>query len=193
MMMPSRRSLLRVGLVIAVVALCAAQLVSGQSLADAAREAQAKRKSAKSPAKVYTNDTLKPAPQPSPGSVPSGEGQTAQAAPPTTTPTPGGGGSAQADPGQNDEAAWRKRIADARDALQRAEAFQAALESQINGLTTDFVNRDDPIQRSGVAAKRDKAMSELERVKKEVQQHAKAIEDIQEEARRAGVPAGWVR
>jgi hypothetical protein len=192
MMMPSRRSLLRVGSVIAVVALCAAQLASGQSLADAAREAQAKRKAAKSPGKVYTNDTLKPAPQPSPGSVPAGESQAAQAAP-TPPPPPAGGGSAQADSGQNDEAAWRKRIADAREALQRAEAFQAALESQINGLTTDFVNRDDPIQRSGVAAKRDKAMSELERVKKEVQQNQKAIEDIQEEARRAGVPAGWVR
>jgi hypothetical protein len=193
-MMPSRRSLLRFGSVIAVVALalCAGQSVSGQSLADAAREAKAKRKAVKAPGKVYTNDTLKPAPPPSAGSVPAPEGQQAQAAPqaPPTTP---GGGSTQGDPGQNDEAAWRKRIADARDALQRAEAFQAALESQINGLTTEFVNRDDPIQRSGVAAKRDKAMAELERVKKEVQQQVKAIEDIQEEARRAGVPAGWVR
>ena len=30
-------------------------------------------------------------------------------------------------------------------------------------------------------------------MKKEVATHTKAIADIQEEARKAGVPAGWVR
>jgi hypothetical protein len=36
-------------------------------------------------------------------------------------------------------------------------------------------------------------MAELDRVKKEVETHTKNIENIQEEARKAGVPAGWVR
>jgi len=55
------------------------------------------------------------------------------------------------------------------------------------------VNRDDPIQRQQIANKRDAALAELERVKKEVAAQNKAITDIQEQARRAGVPAGWVR
>jgi hypothetical protein len=44
-----------------------------------------------------------------------------------------------------------------------------------------------------VAIERTKALAELDRVKLEIQQHQKAITTIQDEARRAGVPAGWVR
>ena len=68
-----------------------------------------------------------------------------------------------------------------------------ALQSQINGLTADFAARDDPAQRSKVAADRQRALTELDRVKKEIQQHTKALADLQEEARKAGVPPGWLR
>jgi hypothetical protein len=77
--------------------------------------------------------------------------------------------------------------------LQRSQTFADALQNQLNSLATDFVNRDDPIQRAGIAQKRDNVMAELERVKKEIADNTKAIAAIQEEARRAGVPAGWVR
>ena len=39
-------------------------------------------------------------------------------------------------------------MADAREALQRSKTFAAALQNQLNSLATDFVNRDDPAQRS---------------------------------------------
>jgi hypothetical protein len=55
------------------------------------------------------------------------------------------------------------------------------------------VNTDDPAKRDMVAADRQKSLSELDRVRQEIQQHQKAITDVQDEARRAGVPAGWVR
>ena len=42
-------------------------------------------------------------------------------------------------------------------------------------------------------ADRQKALTELDRVKKEIQQHTKALADLQEEARKAGVPPGWLR
>ena len=48
-------------------------------------------------------------------------------------------------------------------------------------------------QRDAVAADRQRALSELDRVKQEIEQHQEMIATIQEEARRAGVPAGWVR
>ena len=80
-----------------------------------------------------------------------------------------------------------------RDALSRAELFAEALQSRINALSTDYVNRDDPAQRDVVAAERLKALAELDRVKQEIQQHQKTIAGIQDEARRAGVPAGWAR
>jgi hypothetical protein len=60
-------------------------------------------------------------------------------------------------------------------------------------LTTDFVNRDDPAQRAVVAADRQKALDDLNQVKKEIADDQKALADLQEEARRAGVPPGWLR
>jgi hypothetical protein len=100
-----------------------------------------------------------------------------------------------ADPAERkkEEAQWRERITSARDALERSKTFADALQSRINALNTDFVNRDDPAQRAVIAADRDKALAELGRLKKEIEQHTKAITAIQEEARKAGVPAGWVR
>src|SRR5450756_2400479 len=40
---------------------------------------------------------------------------------------------------------------------------------------------------------RQKALAELERVKTEIEKLTKQIADIEEEARRAGVPPGWLR
>jgi len=71
--------------------------------------------------------------------------------------------------------------------------FSEALQSRINALATDFVNRDDPVQRDQIAAERQKALAELDRVRREIEDQQKAIAAIQEEARKAGVPAGWVR
>jgi hypothetical protein len=71
--------------------------------------------------------------------------------------------------------------------------FAEALQSRINGLTADFTARDDPAQRAVVATDRQKALAELDRVKNDIVQQTKAIADMQEEARKAGVPPGWLR
>jgi hypothetical protein len=94
---------------------------------------------------------------------------------------------------QKDETWWRNRMLQAREAQRRAESFAAALQSQINGLTTDVVNRDDPYQRAKLSDDRLKALSELQRVTGEIEQVKKDIADIEEEARRANVPPGWLR
>jgi hypothetical protein len=92
-----------------------------------------------------------------------------------------------------DETWWRNRIAQAREAQRRGEAFAEALQSRINGLTTDVVNRDDPYQRAKLADDRQKALAELQRVTGEIEQAKKDIADIEEEARKANVPPGWLR
>jgi hypothetical protein len=100
-----------------------------------------------------------------------------------------------ADPAERkkEEAAWRERIKNEREALDRAKSFADALQVKINSLNTDFVNRDDPVQRAAIAAQRDKSLAEMDRLKKEIADRTKAMTAIQEDARRAGVPAGWVR
>ena len=96
-------------------------------------------------------------------------------------------------PDQKEETAWRTRMAQAREAQRRAEMFAEALQSRINALTTDVVNRDDPYQRAKLADDRQKALAELQRVTGEIDQAKKDIVDIEEEARKAGVPPGWLR
>jgi len=178
------------GFVVGAVAAPAAQL------GEIARQEEARRKTVASAGKVYTNGSLRPEPQPPAGAAatsPTPPSPQAEPAPAASENDAKASAPAPAPAPAKDEAYWRKRLSDAREALQRAQAFQAALESQINGLTTEFISRDDPAQRSAVAANRDKALAELDRVRKEVQQHTKTVGDIQEEARREGVPAGWVR
>ena len=179
-------------IMVAALMLCGAATASAQSLADVARQEEARRKAVAGAGKVYTNEALQPEPPPSPGSVP--------AAPPAPPPhrllRPRPTNPRQpAAPGATPktEAEWKKRIADERDALSRAQTFAEAFQSRINVLSADFVNVDDPARRDVVAADRQKALSELDRVKAEIQAHQKAITDIQTEARKAGVPAGWVR
>jgi len=97
-----------------------------------------------------------------------------------------------ADP-RGDAASWKKRRQDLETALDRSKLFADSLQSRINGLTADFSARDDPAQRSIVAADKQRALTELDRVKKEIQQNTKALADLQEEARKSGVPPGWLR
>lgn len=183
-----------VGLVTAIAATAAAQ--SG-SLGDLAKQEAARRKAVKSSGKVLTNDSVttirssSPAPTSSAAPAPAATGSAAptgqaDAKKPEDKPKPDVDRKAQ-------EAAWRQRIEGARAALQRSQMFADALQSQINGLTTDFTSRDDPAQRAVIADNRQKALAELDRVKNEIAQQTKAISEIQEEARRAGVPPGWLR
>ena len=179
------RSSTLMGVLVALLALAAGS-AHAQSLGDVARKEQARRKGVNAPAKVYTNDNLERVDPPSAPSsaVPQAEPVPAVSAPDVpaaTTEAP------------RDEKYWRGRLNAARAALSRAQIFQEALQSRINALSADFVNRDDPAQRSVIATDRQNALAELDRVKQEIVQHQKAIGDIQEEGRRAGVPAGWLR
>ena len=176
-------------LIVAVVLVCGA-VAPAQSLGEVARREAERRKAIKAPGKVYTNESLRTEPAPSSVPPPSAT-QTASSEPAQEDSEPDAALPAGEDPRQ--EAYWQERLTVERDALARAETFAEALQSRINALSTDFVNRDDPAQRNVVAADREKAMAELDRVRQEIVQHQKAIDGIQEDARRAGVPAGWVR
>jgi hypothetical protein len=175
-------------LAVAVPALC-------QSLDAVSKKEAARRKAIKTPSKVYTNDDLRGATSGS--SIPAPAGSSAQPQPAVPPTAAAQEPAARKDPKVDDptktEAYWRGRITEAQQGLTRAQIFQEALQSRINALSTDFVNRDDPVQRSRIAADRQKALAELDRVRQEIQQYQKAIVDIQEEARRAGVPPGWLR
>src|SRR5687768_13752400 len=128
------------------IMLAVASTVTAQSLGEVARKEQTRRKNVAGTGKVYTNENLRggsDAAPPPPAAVPS-------QAPPSPSASQGKSPQAAADDPKKDEAHWRGRMAAARGSLERARAFQEALQSQINALNRDYTARDDPFQRNGL-------------------------------------------
>jgi hypothetical protein len=158
------------------------------SLIDIAREEQARKKAIKRPSKTYGDKDLKRATPPREASPATSDATLVPVAPaPSKTPP------AAAERTAKDEDAWRSRMNQVREELRRNEMFAEALQTRINGLTGEFANRDDPFQRAKIGEDRLKAITELERVKTEIAKAKKSIADIEDEARLAGVPPGWIR
>jgi hypothetical protein len=199
---------------IAGILLCVLATTPGLSaqLGSVAKKEAERRKTAPS-GKVYTNDSLSPAPAPSSAPATSGsdaapaassssdtdksatDKSTTDKSAADTTDKAAPSKQVSADPAdrKKEEAEWRERIKNEREALDRAKSYADALQIKINALNTDFVNRDDPVQRAAIAAERDKSLAEMDRLKKEIVEHTKKIATIQQDARQAGAPPGWVR
>lgn len=191
----------RLASVVALVVTVASAAASAQSLADVARAEQARRKEQPKPSKVYTNDNVKtditqstPSVLPADGTTPAA---TADVVAPATAPASADSADApKADPAsgeRRDQAYWKGRMTSAREQLERSKTFADALQSRVSALTQDFVNRDDPAQQRVIAQNRVKAVAELERVQREIASQTKAIAAIEDEARKSGVPPGWLR
>jgi hypothetical protein len=170
-----------------------------QSLADVAKKEEERRKSVAAPAKVYTNKDLNPVPAsspPPPAAAKPGDGAAKDKDKETNTDAKGKGSKAP-DAGDKtavkDQAYWAGRYKNLQDALLRDQNYTDAMQTRINSLNADFVNRDDPAQRAVIERDRQKALAELGRLKQSVLDTKKAIVDLEEEARRAGVPPGWMR
>jgi len=180
--------------VVALAAQASAQSSATKPLADVAKDEETRRKSVRKPAKVYTNGSLR-------SDV--STGVPAAPTPPSATDQPGNASPTNISPGMavppaptgagRDQAYWSGRMKAERATLDRLQIFADSLQSRINALLTDFVNRDDPAQRAKIETDRQTALAELERVKKEQDEQRKKIAGLEDEARRAGVPVGWLR
>jgi hypothetical protein len=173
--------------------------VRAQSLADVAKKEEERRKSVAAPAKVYTNKDLNPVPAgspPPPAPAKAGDGPAKDKDKEADTDAKGRGSKSPAAGDKTavkDQAYWAGRYKALQDALLRDQNYADAMQTRINSLSADFVNRDDPAQRTVIERDRQKALAELGRLKQSVLDTKKAIADLDEEARRAGVPPGWMR
>jgi hypothetical protein len=166
------------------------EVQSQPSLAEVARKEAERRKTAKDAKKVITAKDLPESarkPVVPPTTAEAGAAQTGEPKP-SSTPPPG----APAADDNKGEEYWRGRITQARESLRRNGVFLDALQNRVNGLTAD-ASRDDPYQRATIVEDRQKALAEIERVKADIELSKKQIADIEEEARKAGVPPGWLR
>jgi hypothetical protein len=192
---PRLRTAVAALLVAGSAALMAAPVLADQSLADVAKKEEARRKAAPAATvKVYTNKDLSPVPAGSP--VP---------APPPAAAAPKAGADVATEAKDTpekqgrdaqpikDQAYWSGRLKALKDKLDRDMSFADALQTKVNSLAADFVNRDDPAQRAVIERDRQKALAQLAALQKDIATDKKAIADLQEDARRAGVPPGWLR
>jgi hypothetical protein len=170
--------------------------VYAQSLADVARKEEERRKTIPRPAKVYTNKDLSAAPPastpPPPAAAAPADAKGAKETDKSATEKDAGAAAKDQAPAK-DRAYWAGRLKALQEQLDRNQTYADALQSRINALTADFVNRDDPAQRSVIERDRQKNIAELNRLKKTVEDDKKALADFAEEARRAAVPPGWLR
>jgi hypothetical protein len=192
--------------VTAAAFLLTAMTAQAQSLADVARKEEERRKAHPDAAKVYTNKDLNAAPAPP---APSGgtketketkDTKDAKDAKDAKDPKdtkdakdPKAANDANGKDQAKDKAYWSGRLKKLQDQLEQNQMLVDAMQTRINALNTDFVNRDDPAQRSVIERDRQRALSELTRLKQAVVDGKKAVADLEEEARRAGVPPGWLR
>src|SRR6266849_565178 len=175
--------------------------LSAQSLADVAKKEEERRKAVPAPAKVYTNKDLTPV---AAGSTPAPAkaGEAPKDTDKDKESSKGAKGKDAKDTKDTkdtkdapvkDQAYWSGRLKTLQTQLDRDQAFADAIQTRINSLMADFVNRDDPAQRAVIERDRLKAVTEQTRLTKAIQDDKKALADLQEDARRAGVPPGWMR
>jgi hypothetical protein len=186
---------------IAVIVCASVARAQTPTLGEVAKKEAERRKAQPAAGKVYTNKDLpstaqKPAAAATPpadASAPVDPVAAATQKPAEQKPAEQKPADAKPEADQKGEAYWKGRITAAREELRRSEMFAEALQARINALNKDFASRDNPVQRSRAAEDRNEALAELNRVKHDVDRGKKQIADIEEEARKAGVPPAWVR
>ena len=154
-----------------------------QSLAEAA-EKEKKRRTGKV-SKVFTNDDL---------------GKRSQGAPapePSASASPERGGMDESDERRAEEASWRGRIRAAHAAVQEVEAKIAEYEAALKGLAQDMQPNPpdlfDPARLNKREAEKAELRTKLEAAEAELEVVEDRVHSIEEEARREGVPPGWLR
>jgi hypothetical protein len=174
--------------------LTAAVPVSAQSLGDLAKKEAERRKASPPAAKTYTNEDLKqpPSMNPEAGSR-QDPTKVEDSAKPVAPADEAAKAAKDADPAK-DQTYWHARITAAKEEARRNEMFREALKTRIEVLSANVGGIDGtPFYRAQLNDDRVKAIAEMARVTSELEKATKQIADIEEEARKAGIPPGWIR
>jgi hypothetical protein len=180
----------------AVVLAMLISFVTGPGSLSTLSRREALRRQLTPPAKTtLSNATLPDGPASAAVSDESGPPATASATEETSVATAAtaAAGAQKGEEPPHDEKWWRDRIAKARKDLAKDEAAVGPAEARANSLTTAAINTDDPAKQLQVRQQLLTTLAEVERLKAQIEADKKSIADIQSEARRAGIPPGWIR
>jgi hypothetical protein len=157
-------------------------------LADVAQHEALRRQLVPRSSHALTNDDVAATPRRPLPTPPAGAADAS-----TAVPTPAAPDSAKKDTETHDESWWRARITAARETLDRDQVLAQSLQSRINGLDAEASARDDPAQRQTLYLQRDRTLKELEAMKDQIVKDVRTLAEVEEDARRQNVPAGWLR
>ena len=177
-----------VGTVVAGVLVAGVVASSAQSLADVARQEEARRKDIKAPAKVYTDaDVQKYA------AVTASQQQAATTVTGLDANGAPVGQAAAANGPPTDEAGWRARMQNARDGIDRDRLLLSALEQQATRAALRKQSGAAPVAGDEATDDVPSRAAEIKRLKTEMDSYRETLANAEEDARKAGVPPGWVR
>ncbi|HXL23763.1 MAG TPA: hypothetical protein VOA78_14975 [Candidatus Dormibacteraeota bacterium] len=169
---------------------------TGDPVADAARKAQAAKKDAPKPKKVYTDENLPKAPRPTeepaaaaPAATPDGQAPAAGA--PGATGAAGTGDAATA---KSEEETWRGRFKAQRDKIARAEKELGILQRETDKAQLQYYpdpqkalseqnSRKDINEKDAKIAAKQKEIADLKL----------GLDDLEDQLKKAGGDSGWAR
>jgi hypothetical protein len=153
------------------------------SLAAAARKAREQRKEAPKAVKVFTNDNI-----PTAGDISS------VGTAPVATPAAGSAPPAAPATASNDEKSWRDRFANLRSKLDQDRQKLDVMQRELGVLNIQYYS--DPtkaMQQQYSRSDINKKSAQIDAQKEQVEADQKAIDDAQDDLRKAGGDPGWAR
>jgi hypothetical protein len=194
------RTLLRT---LPLVFLAAAGIVpaaDAQTLGEIAKAEAARRAAVKNKGHVITDKDIKPAaPQVQAAPRPDTASETAAPdVPAGATGTPGAEGDAVPEPmkprDKRDEAYWRKRFAETRDAVGRAQQDAADVQARIQAIDLEMQDSKlSPARRSELNVEKEGALTALKRFNQDAANLAAELAKLEQRAKDAKIDPAWTR
>lgn len=174
-----------IGPALGILILVLSPLVQNEDLAALARKEKERRAKIANPTKVLNEKDGKDASAKGTGSVTTLPGPATPAQPTTTS-------------SQGAQASWKQRADQARGAITAAEKELARLETELAKLRADMAplsaaEAQDPMRLQKREAKINETNKAIAAQKVTVDTARKALSALEDQARKEGVPAGWLR
>jgi hypothetical protein len=167
---------------------------TGDPVADAARKAQAAKKDAPKPKKVYTDDNLPKAPRPTDEPAAAAAAPDAQAPATGATGPTGAAATGDASASKNDEQTWRGRFKAHRDKIARAEKELDVLQRETDKAQLQYY--PDPqkaLSEQNSRKEINEKDAKIAAKQKEIADLKQGLDDLEDQLKKAGGDPGWAR
>ncbi len=164
-------------------------LISGlfaqSALVELSKREKERRRKIKKPSVVITNETLRKMGSFTPSLQVKGSAAEASSAPARAT--------SPQEEKYSDPNYWKTMKANIMRQIRELEEKIKKLRSEVNFLSTQFLLEERPFERNNVKSRLEEAKGLLNQALQQLKEKKKELEKLYREARRRGVPPGWLR